>query len=61
MTLGTTYRVTFEDCCVQGQFTSMLVKDDEEGNDDLLIYSHAYTFENGVIIGGHGVDYKEIP
>lgn len=47
MKVGTPYKVEMLDCCINGEFTSMLVKAlrTDDGYVDQL------TFENGVVFG----------
>lgn len=49
--IGKTYKVQFNDCCVEGDFVAKLI----EYNED----SSTYAFENGVRLFGHAVVLKE--
>lgn len=52
--IGLTYKVTFDDCCVRGNFTSKLTESQDENDNgelhdtDKLEYGVELKFENGV-------------
>lgn len=67
MMVGKTYEIEINDCCVQGGFTSKLVKaqvpDDESGTlEDLdTCYGAELFFENGVrLVMQGGVSLTEV-
>lgn len=54
LTIGSIYRVNFDDCCVRGNFTSRLTEAKDENDDgemydtDKLKYGVELKFENDV-------------
>lgn len=55
------YKVTFHDCCVQGEFTAVLASKnydpDDPGSEP---YLESLTFGNGVTLSGTGYDLEEV-
>ncbi len=59
MVVGKTYRVEMSDCCVEGTFTSRLVRLDLDKDDPY--YVDEAEFENGVVFTGTmGVTGEEV-
>ncbi len=66
LTIGDTYDVTIDDCCVEGKFTSKLVEafEYDENKNKVTVaergYGETLVFENGVtLIAMNGVNLKE--
>jgi hypothetical protein len=51
LVVGTVYEVSFDDCCVSGNFTSALKSLNYEEDLDGTKYVYTITFENGVELG----------
>jgi len=61
--VGKVYKVSFDDCCVQGSFISTLKKIEKYSDGDLMDGGTGYynlEFVNGVKIEGHALDLKEV-
>jgi hypothetical protein len=67
LVIGKTYKVSIDDCCVEGEFTSKLVEVFSYDDDENIIpvteieYGVALIFENGVkLVAMNGVSLKEL-
>lgn len=54
---GKRYRVAWDDCCVQGNFESVLERKNYVPNSptDPTPFLDSLTFDNGVTVSGHGI------